>query len=336
MITDSAAIRQVPAWQRELAGAVTDPAELARRLGLSARWLTGARAAARHFPLRVPQAFVDRMRHGDTTDPLLRQVLPLADELETHPGFTTDPVGDGRAHIAPGVLKKYYGRALLITTGACAIHCRYCFRRHFPYSESNAMADAWDASLTAVRADASINEVILSGGDPLAVSDRRLATLVQALGDIAHVRTLRIHTRLPIVLPARVDDLLLAWLGGSRLRVVVVVHANHANEIDDSVRAALGRLCATGTMLLNQSVLLRGVNDHADALADLSHALFDAGVLPYYLHLLDRVAGAAHFEVPEVEAHRLYDRLRTTLPGYLVPRLVRETEGATAKTLVLR
>lgn len=335
MITDSVAIRQIPGWQRELADAVTDPADLARQLDLPSHWLASARLAARHFPLRVPQAFIARMRRGDPTDPLLRQVFPVTSELDVPAGFTTDPVGDRAAAVGPGVLKKYDGRVLLITTGACAIHCRYCFRRHYAYGGANAAAGGWQDSIAAVAADPTVNEVILSGGDPLTLSDRRLSELAGRLGAIAHVRTLRIHTRLPIVLPSRVDDALLAWMAASRLRTVVVIHANHANEVDDAVCTALARLRGIGAVLLNQSVLLRGVNDEVDALAQLSQSLFDAGVLPYYLHLLDRVAGAAHFEVPETEARTLYARLRAALPGYLVPRLVREQANEPAKVLVL-
>jgi len=334
MITESAAIRQVPAWQRELAQAITDPAELARELGLPTAWLAGARMAARQFPLRVPRAMVARMRHGDPTDPLLRQVLPIADELIARDGFTVDPVGDGTATVRPGILKKYQGRVLLITTGACAVHCRYCFRRHFNYSESSSLSRDWRHCLETVAADPSIHEVILSGGDPLAISDRRLAVLAEGLDAVSHVRTLRLHTRLPVVLPSRVDDALLAWIRVSRLRIVIVTHANHPNEIDLNVISALSRLRGAKAILLNQSVLLRGINDDVENLQQLSQTLFDAGVLPYYLHLLDRVVGAAHFEVPEPEARDLYAQLQSRLPGYLVPRLVREVEGAAAKTLI--
>jgi len=335
MITESAAIRQTPAWQRELAQAITDPAELARELGLPTAWLAGARMVARQFPLRVPRAMVARMRPGDPTDPLLRQVLPIADELIARDGFTADPVGDGAATVRPGVLKKYQGRVLLITTGACAVHCRYCFRRHFNYSASSSLSRDWQHCLETVAADPSIHEVILSGGDPLAISDRRLAVLAEALDTVPHVRTLRLHTRLPVVLPSRVDDALLAWIRASRLRVVIVIHANHPNEIDHGVISALSRLRDAGVVVLNQSVLLRGINDDVDTLQRLSQTLFDAGVLPYYLHLLDRVAGAAHFEVPEPEARGLYAQLQSRLPGYLLPRLVREVEGAIAKMLIL-
>lgn len=314
---------------------IRDPAELLDRLGLDPALLPAARRAAELFPLRVPLAFVERMRPGDPRDPLLRQVLPLEDELAEVPGFAADPVGDDAALVAGGVLHKYRGRALLVTTGACAVHCRYCFRRHFPYADANASADGWQSALAYLRSQPDVSEVILSGGDPLTLSDRRLKALADALADIPHLRRLRVHTRLPIMNPARIDDALLDWLAGTRLDPVMVIHANHANEIDATVAEALARLGSRGVTLLNQAVLMRGVNDSADALADLSERLFEAGVLPYYLHLLDRVRGAAHFEVPEAEAVALHAEVAARLPGYLVPKLVREIAGEPGKTLIL-
>ncbi|MAT83686.1 MAG: EF-P beta-lysylation protein EpmB [Gammaproteobacteria bacterium] len=314
---------------------IRDTAELLDRLGLDPALLPAARRAAELFPLRVPLAFVERMRPGDPRDPLLRQVLPLEDELAEVPGFAADPVGDDAALVAGGVLHKYRGRALLVTTGACAVHCRYCFRRHFPYADANASADGWQSALDYLRSQPDVTEVILSGGDPLTLSDRRLKTLADALADISHLRRLRVHTRLPIMNPARIEDALLDWLAGTRLDPVMVIHANHANEIDATVAEALARLGSRGVTLLNQAVLMRGVNDSADALADLSERLFEAGVLPYYLHLLDRVRGAAHFEVPEAEAVALHAEVAARLPGYLVPKLVREIAGEPGKTLIL-
>ncbi|MDO8705553.1 MAG: EF-P beta-lysylation protein EpmB [Sulfuricaulis sp.] len=318
-----------------MARAITDPAELLAAAGLGHEWLPAARAAAQLFPLRVPRGFVARMGRGDPHDPLLRQVLPLAEECLAVTGFGADPVGDLAAMAAPGVLHKYHGRVLLTATGACAVHCRYCFRRHFPYADANPLADRWNQALAYIAADDSIVEVILSGGDPLTMSDRRLAELVHGLEGVGHLRRLRLHTRLPIVLPERVNDELLGWLGATRLKTVVVVHANHAQEIDASVASALARLKAAGIELFNQSVLLRGVNDSADVLAALSEVLFAAGVMPYYLHMLDRVQGAAHFEVPEAAARRLVAELNRRLPGYLVPRLVREIAGAPGKVPVI-
>ena len=334
MILGTQLLRQVPDWQTALGQAITDPAELLDVLGLGPEWLPAARDAARTFPLRVPRAFVARMRRGDPADPLLRQVLPLAEECLVVEGFGADPVGDLAAHKAPGVLHKYQGRVLLTATGACAIHCRYCFRRHFPYAEANASTENWRAALDYVTTHPDIREVILSGGDPLTLSDRRLAEFVRALEDCAHVERLRLHTRLPVVLPERVTQEFCAWLAGTRLRTVVVIHANHAQELDDSVRAACQRIADSGATLLNQSVLLRGVNDSVTALTQLSETLFAAGVLPYYLHLLDRVQGAAHFDVSEEIGRQLMAGLNASLPGYLVPRLVREQPGAPGKELV--
>ncbi len=324
----------MPRWQRELARAITDPVELLQELDLDLERSWPARAAAARFPLRVPRGFVARMRKGDPDDPLLRQVLPLAAELAPAPGFVADPVADGSARAAPGVLHKYQGRALLVVTGACAVHCRYCFRREYPYAEHQAGAAEWRPALAYLAGDASIREVILSGGDPLSLSDRRLDALLARLDRIPHLQRLRIHSRQPVVLPERVDDGLLDVLAKTRLRPVLVIHANHPREIDETVREALERLAAAGLTLLNQSVLLRGINDDAAVLAELSEVLFAARVLPYYLHLLDRVRGAAHYEVNESEASAIMDRLLRLLPGYLVPRLVREQPGYPAKVPV--
>jgi EF-P beta-lysylation protein EpmB len=321
-------------WQSLLAEAISDPAELCETLGLDPALLPPAFAAARTFSLRVPRGYVARMRPGDPRDPLLLQVLPLGTELESPAGFVADPVGDLDRRVAPGLLHKYEGRALVITTGACAIHCRYCFRRHFPYGDESTLQRGWQRAIDHLHSDPTISEVILSGGDPWSLSDRRLAQLTGALESVPHLRRLRVHTRYPIVLPERVDVGLVDWLSHVSLQKVVVVHANHANEIDDAVRRACGDLRLAGATLLNQSVLLAGVNDSAEALAQLSEALFQAGVLPYYLHVLDRVQGAAHFDVEEARAIGLYEELVASLPGYLVPRLVREVPGASAKTPV--
>ena len=287
------------------------------------------------FPLRVPRSFVARMRSGDWNDPLLLQVLPLAAERAAAPGFFSDPLGEAIAARAPGLLQKYEGRALLIATEACAVHCRYCFRREFPYQEHRDQQARWTHALKEIASDPSVHEVILSGGDPLSLSTRRLRTLTAEIAAMPHVRRLRIHTRLPVVLPSRIDDALLDWLRSIAVPTVIVLHVNHANEIDAQVRNACAQLKAANVVLLNQSVLLRGINDSEDALVDLSEALFDAGIMPYYLHLLDRVSGAAHFEVDEPAARRLAGRIAARLPGYLVPRLVRETAGAPAKLALL-
>ena len=322
---------QPAGWQRAWREAVRDPRELLALLGLESLAAGLSDEAAAGFPLRVPHAFIARMRRGDPADPLLRQVLPVLDEDRVVPGFALDAVGDGAARAARGVVRKYRGRALLVATGACAVHCRYCFRRHFPYAEETAAAEGWREAVAAIAADASIDEVILSGGDPLALATPKLAELTDALAAIPHLRRLRIHSRLPIVLPERVDAPLLDWLRGLPWPVAVVVHANHANEFDAGVDAAMGALRGAGAALLNQAVLLQGVNDSVDALAALSERAFAAGVLPYYLHQLDRVAGTAHFEVTDARARQLHAALAARLSGYLVPRLVREIPGDTGK-----
>lgn len=329
MITQMSLAVQRPLWQAELARAVSSPAELLALLDLPVSLLPGA--ARKDFPLRVPRGYVARMKPGNPHDALLRQVLPVDEEGLSAEGFTTDALGEHQAMPVAGLLHKYHGRALLVTTGACAVHCRYCFRRHFPYAEANPAPEQWRAALDYLAQDASISEMILSGGDPLSLPDTRLASLAERLAAVPHLDTLRIHTRLPIVLPERVDDALLNWLTGTRLKPVMVVHANHAQELDGAVRSALGKLVRAGVTLFNQSVLLRGVNDSVEALAALSRGLFDAGVTPYYLHLLDRVRGTAHFEVGETRARELIAGVRARLPGYLVPRLVREIAGAPAK-----
>ena len=321
-------------WQDLWREAVTDPRELLRLVGLSHLAAGLLPATDTGFPMRVPRGFIARMRHGDAADPLLAQVLPRAQELEDVPGYGRDAVGDLEARAAGGVLQKYDGRALLVATGACAVHCRYCFRRHFPYAEETAAAAGWEQALAHLRGDPTLSEAILSGGDPLSLSTAKLATFGTALAGIGHVRRLRIHTRLPVVLPERIDAAFTAWLAALPLQRVIVLHANHANEIDAAVESACARLHDAGATLLNQSVLLRGVNDDADALADLSERLMAAGVLPYYLHQLDRVAGAAHFAVDDARALALVDALRRRLPGYLVPRLVREVAGAPSKVPV--
>ncbi len=322
-------------WQRELANAITDPNVLLTQLDLLGQLNQIDAKLIAQFPLRVPQSYVNKMRKGDKDDPLLRQVFPLINEAMDVTGFISDPVGDLSSVTSRGVLQKYQGRALLVLTGACAIHCRYCFRRHFPYSESNPLASQWVETLNALRAETSLTEVILSGGDPLSLSDSKLADVIQHIANIPHIQTLRIHTRLPIVLPQRVTSALCTMLHDTRLNVVMVIHANHANEIGMEDKQALTDLREAGCLLLNQSVLLRGINDSISALKQLSETLFDAGVLPYYLHLLDPVAGAHHFDVPLAEGKTLIAELRKQVAGYLVPKLVREEAGETSKTAII-
>ncbi|WP_369975779.1 EF-P beta-lysylation protein EpmB [Xanthomonas bundabergensis] len=327
----SPAVLAPPRWQQLWRDAVRDPRELLALLGLDPQALGVSEQAATQFALRVPHGFVARMRHGDPHDPLLRQVLPIDAELRRVPGFALDAVGDAAAKKADGVIQKYRGRALLVATGSCAVHCRYCFRRHFPYAEETAARDGWREAVAAIAADPDIDEVILSGGDPLSLATPKLAELTDALAAIPQLKRLRIHSRLPVVLPERVDAPLLAWLRGLPWPLAFVIHANHANEFDAGVDAALAQLRGAGAQLLNQAVLLRGVNDSVEALAALSERSFAAGVLPYYLHQLDRVEGVAHFEVDDATARALHQALAARLSGYLVPKLVREIPGDTGK-----
>lgn len=318
----------LPPWQRTLQTAVRDPSELLRLLDLSPAALGAAADVA--FPLLVPRGFVARMRKGDPHDPLLKQVWPQGEELVATEGFTADPVSEQEL-AAGGVIQKYPGRVLLIASGACPLHCRYCFRREFPYSAQLASRADWSTALAELRNVSDAREAILSGGDPLSLSNRRLGDLIARLADTS-LKTVRIHTRFPIAIPERIDAGLLRVLRSTKLETVVVVHSNHANELDAAVERGLGALRPELTALLNQSVLLRGINDDAAVLAGLSERLFKCGVLPYYLHLLDRVAGAAHFDVDEETAKALVATLRARLPGYLVPRLVREIPGRSSKT----
>jgi len=335
MIPRSLQRRQPAPWQTLLSQCITDVEVLWRSLNLPRSLLPQAHKAARQFRLRVPAGFVQRMRRGDPADPLLRQVLPLGEELVIAPGYASDPLQERDAMPVPGLLHKYPGRVLLTLTGACAVNCRYCFRRHYPYSEANPSREHWPATLDYLARREQVREVILSGGDPLTLTDARLAGMAEDLSAIPHLTTLRLHSRVPVVLPERIDEALLAWISASRLQVVMVIHCNHANEIDASVVNAMQQLKLAGVTLLNQSVLLRGINNDAKSLCALSRRLLEAGVLPYYLHQLDPVQGAAHFAVDDTEAHSLIEEIRAQLPGYLVPRLVREIPGESAKTPLL-
>lgn len=321
-------------WQQQLTDAFTRLDDLCLYLKLSAADLPVSAAASDAFPLRVPRNFAANIEKGNPNDPLLRQVLPLHDELRTYPGFTNDPVGDLAAAARPGLLHKYHGRVLLINTGGCAINCRYCFRRNFPYAELQLGKQDEQAAIAYIAEDASISEVILSGGDPLLLSDARLAQLFDKLSAIPHIKRIRIHSRLPVVLPARVTPEFIDVLRQSGKQIVIVMHCNHANELNDRVLAACALLRKQPFTLLNQSVLLKGVNDDAQVLIALSERLFEFGVMPYYLHVLDRAQGTGHFEVEEATALALHRRMQARLPGYLVPKLVREQAGAKSKSHV--
>ena len=323
-------------WQHALSHCISDPAELLELLELDQGLLAAAELASQQFALRVPRGFVTRMQKGDVNDPLLRQVLPLIDESNMVPGLTTDAVGDLPARKLPGLLHKYHGRVLLTLSGACAINCRYCFRRAFPYQENIVSSKQWQEILEYVRSDDTIEEVIFSGGDPLVASDKRLAVMIEDLAAITHVQRVRFHSRLPIVLPERITDELIACLTATRLLPVMVVHCNHPNEVDSSVEQVLQRLREKNIHLYNQAVLLKNINDDAHVLATLQKKLFQCGVQPYYLHLLDRVQGVLHFEVEEATALNIFKQLQAILPGYLVPKLVREIPGEASKTLMFK
>lgn len=326
-VVDFQPVPRSTGWHRSLAEAIREPDRLIDLLGLPDALRAEAHAAARLFPLMVPRSYLARMRPGDPADPLLRQVLPSVREHDDVPGFVPDAVDDERARVAPGLLKKYAGRALLITTGACAVHCRYCFRRHYPYGEEPRRLDEWTPAIDAITADTTLHEILLSGGDPLMLTDARLHALVNRLAAIPHLRRLRVHSRLPIVLPDRITPELTGLLTSSRLTPIVVVHANHPHEVAGDCAEALRTLVRSGITTLNQAVLLRGVNDDAEVQIELSERLIDLGVVPYYLHQLDRVAGTAHFEVPVAGGRHLTAALRWALPGYGVPSYVREEAG---------
>ncbi|GAA6130897.1 EF-P beta-lysylation protein EpmB [Halopseudomonas sabulinigri] len=331
MIHGSSARVESASWQNLLAGSITDPRVLLTRLQLDLSLLPGALAADRDFRLRVPEPYLQRMQPGNAKDPLLLQVLPLSAELDEQPGYVSDPLGEQHSNAQPGIIHKYHGRLLLVVTAGCAINCRYCFRRHFPYDDNNLSTAEWEQALDYIRADSSINEVIYSGGDPLAANDRRLSWLTRQIADIPHIKRLRIHTRLPVVIPQRITDDLITALCGTRLPVTMVLHCNHANEVDAQMLSATAHLRQANVTLLNQAVLLRGINDNLEAQIALSEALGDNGILPYYLHLLDHVRGAAHFHCADSEAKQLVGQMLTRLPGYLVPRLVREVAGQPGK-----
>jgi L-lysine 2,3-aminomutase len=376
-------------WRSALSEGVRSAGELCRMLGLDASVAAEAERASGGFPLLAPRPFVARIQHGDPTDPLLLQILPRTAETIAASGFGTDPLGETDALCGPGLLRKYQGRILILSSGSCAVHCRYCFRRHFPYNGGGVAGGSGErgegreergegkagaaqspnlkvskspsrhgphpsplpegegtlqgiaglfpegeGTLQGIAADRSIHEVILSGGDPLMLDDETLARLSEQLGQIAHLRRLRIHTRLPVMIPQRVTNELISWLRESRLTPVVVVQVNHPAEIDADVAGAFGRLVDAGVPLLNQSVLLRDVNDRADVLAELCERLVNLRVMPYYLHQLDTVAGAAHFEVPVETGLALMAELRARLPGYAVPRYARESRGGTSKEVL--
>lgn len=331
MLFDINPLSEQTPWQRELQQSITQPAELFDYLQLPDRHLPAAEAACRLFPLQVTPSFMARMQKGNWHDPLLRQILPIAAEQQSTPGYLTNPVGDSQAAVIPGLLHKYHNRVLLLLTGHCAVNCRYCFRRHFAYQDHKLTSGQWQQVMDYLQQH-QIKEVILSGGDPLTVSDRRLSETMTQLEAMRCVQVVRIHTRLPIVLPSRITPALTQRLQTSRLKVVMVIHSNHPQEFDVGVDTALQQLKQAGVLLMNQTVLLRGINDDVVTLAQLSWRLLAADVLPYYLHVFDKTQNAAHFDLPSEQAISLIDKLQQQLPGYLVPQLVQEQAGQPSKT----
>ncbi|MDU4093459.1 MAG: EF-P beta-lysylation protein EpmB [Pantoea sp.] len=319
-------------WLQQLADVITEPHELLRFLALDHHpQLAAGEDARRLFALRVPRAFAQRMKKGDPSDPLLLQVITDRQEFIDSPGYSTDPL-DEQSSVVPGLLHKYRNRALLLVKGGCAVNCRYCFRRHFPYQDNQGNKRNWQRALDYIRDHAELDEIIFSGGDPLMAKDHELDWLIGELEAIPHLKRLRIHSRLPVVIPARITEGLCQRLANSRLQVLMVTHINHAQEIDEALRQGIAMLKRAGVTLLNQSVLLRGINDDAATLAALSNALFDAGILPYYLHVLDKVQGAAHFYVSDEAARAIMRQLLGLVSGYLVPKLAREIGGEPSKT----
>ena len=322
-------------WKAELSNCVSSIDELLNQLGLKPKDLNTTEQAASKFPIKVPQPFVQLMEYGNPNDPLLKQVLPITSELQVDSNFSTDPVGESSFNPVPGIVHKYRNRVLMIISPNCAINCRYCFRRHFPYDDNRQSKQQWLKALDYLKTKPEINEVIYSGGDPLAANDNFLRWLTGEIESIQHIKRLRIHTRLPVVIPSRIDDQLLNWLSNTRLKPTFVLHINHANEIDSALSQGINRLKQAGIMVLNQSVLLKGINDTSDQLINLSEKLFDAGIMPYYLHMLDPVQGASHFDVPEDRAVEIFSQIQAELPGFLVPKLVQERAGETSKSLIL-
>ncbi|MGL5108725.1 MAG: EF-P beta-lysylation protein EpmB [Vibrio ordalii] len=318
-------------WLQQLTNAISNPADLLQQLEIDPAFWQNGFAARKLFAQRVPQSFVDRMEKGNPYDPLLRQVLPLNEEFEWHDGYSNDPL-DEQNNAIPGLLHKYRNRVLMIVKGGCAINCRYCFRRHFPYQENKGSKPVWQQSVDYIAAHPELNEVILSGGDPLMAKDEELRWLIDAISSVPHIKRLRIHSRLPVVIPARITDTLCELLRETRLQVILVTHINHANEINLEFKQQMSRLRAINVTLLNQGVLLKGVNDSVDAQVALSETLFDAGILPYYLHVLDKVQGAAHFFVNDQQAKKIMTGVIEQVSGYLVPKLTREIGGRASKT----
>jgi L-lysine 2,3-aminomutase len=321
-------------WQSLLKENITSLGELLDAVGIPEQNRAEVGLQDYGFPVMVPRHFVSLIEKGNLNDPLLKQVLPLPQEGQVSSGFITDPLQEKQFTPVAGCLHKYQGRVLIITSGRCAINCRYCFRRHFPYGDHQITQEKWQAILTYIRHDASIREVIFSGGEPFIVSDASLSSYMTSLEDIEHVDTVRFHTRMLITLPQRMGESFFHWVSHTKKKIVIVVHVNHANELHPILQPLLRRLAEHGVTLLNQSVLLRDVNDTVDRLEALSRKLFQYGILPYYLHQLDPISGAQHFNVPREQGLALHRALRERCPGYLIPKYVVELAGLPYKEMI--
>jgi len=319
-------------WQIALSSSITDPKILTDLLQLNISDLPLMQAADKDFSLKIPRAWIEKINPADPYDPLLMQVLPIAAELKPVAGFEMDALQEIKSSPVPGLLHKYASRVLWIIAGSCAINCRYCFRRHFPYHAHKQAQMDWQKALDYIASNPEVNEVIFSGGEPLILPDAVFSKLVAKLGKIPHIKTLRIHSRMPVFIPERLDQDFLRWFVSDRFKSVLVVHVNHPNEIDAVFAKKMQALRKKGIVLFNQSVLLKGVNDNALVLKNLSERLFfECGIQPYYLNFLDKIKGVAHFAVTKKQARALYQELLGLLPGYLVPKLVIEIPGRGSK-----
>lgn len=321
-------------WSTELAQAIKTPAELLPLLGLKAEDLPNAALAMQSFRMLVPRPFVQRMTYGNPHDPLLKQVLADDIEMQSTAGYSKDPLNESAHTPQKAIVHKYERRVLVITTGVCAVNCRYCFRRHFPYGDNQLAQKEWDSVIAYLEQHPEVNEVILSGGDPLMLKDSQLAKQIDRLNALPQLKRLRIHSRLPVVIPSRINAELLAWIQLCRLDVVLVLHSNHGNEIDQTLAEKVSLLKQAGVTVLNQGVLLKGVNDTVEAQVELSERLFAAGILPYYMFTFDPIEGGAHFDLSVEHAQTLMGQVAQKLPGYLMPKLAKEIPGQPAKTVL--
>lgn len=320
-------------WSQHLSQAITSLPELIKHLGLPESLIEQGIEAQQSFKLLVPRPYLSRIEHGNLSDPLLLQILPSSAEMQTVLGYSKDPLEEADHNPQKAIVHKYKRRLLVITTGTCAVNCRYCFRRHFPYGDNQLAQAEWQSVIDYLKVHPDVNEVILSGGDPLMMKDALLANKVRQIEALPQIKRLRIHSRLPVVIPARVCDEMLDWINESRLDIIMVWHINHANEIDEELAQAAFKLKQAGVTVLNQGVLLKGINDTVEAQVNLSEAVFDAGILPYYMFTLDPVEGAAHFDITIEDAQKLMGKVAAELPGYLVPKLAKEIPGKTSKTV---